>query len=53
MQWLFYSVGGTALATGATLYYLGWQRDSARRQTTAVAPMVGPGFAGLSAQGRF
>jgi|WetSurMetagenome_2_1015567.scaffolds.fasta_scaffold162728_1 hypothetical protein len=51
MQWVFYSVGVAAVATGSVLYYLGW-RASAPSATT-VAPMVGPSFAGLSAQGTF
>jgi hypothetical protein len=51
MQWVFYSVGAVALATGSVLYYLGWR--AAQPGQTAVAPMVGPGFAGLSAQGAF
>jgi tetratricopeptide (TPR) repeat protein len=51
MQWVFYSVGATALATGSVLYYLSW-RDSATT-ATAIAPMVGPGLAGLSVRGAF
>jgi hypothetical protein len=51
MQWVFYSVGAAAVATGSVLYSLGW-RDSAS-SATAIAPMVGPGLAGLSAQGAF
>ena len=53
MQWMFYSLGATALATGTVLYYLGWRRDSAGPIATAVAPMVGPGLAGFAAQGAF
>jgi tetratricopeptide (TPR) repeat protein len=51
MQWVFYSVGAAALATGAVLYWLGSSPSSST--ATAVAPMVGPGVAGLSAQGTF
>jgi tetratricopeptide (TPR) repeat protein len=51
MQWVFYSVGAAALATGSVLYYLG--RRAVQPDQTAVAPMVGPGFAGLSAKGAF
>ena len=51
MQWVFYSVGTAALVTGSVLYYLGWR--AAEPGQTAVAPMVGPGFAGLSAKGAF
>jgi hypothetical protein len=53
MQWVFYGVGGAALATGAGLYYLGWRHGSDGQRSVAVAPMVGPGLAGLSAQGAF
>jgi len=51
MQWVFYSVGVAALATGSILYYLGW-RDASPGQT-AIAPMAGPGLAGIAAQGAF
>ena len=51
MQWVFYGVGAAALATGSVVYYLGWR--AAASGATAVAPLVGPGFAGLSAQGAF
>jgi hypothetical protein len=53
LQWVFYSVGAGALATGSVLYYLGWQRGSSATMTATVAPAVGPGFAGISAQGAF
>jgi hypothetical protein len=51
MQWVFYGVGGAALATGAVLYTLGWQSGSG--STTAIAPLFGNGVAGISAQGAF
>jgi hypothetical protein len=51
MQWVFYSAGGAAVATGAVLYWLG--RRSAADSAVVVAPLVGPGMAGLSAQGAF
>jgi hypothetical protein len=57
MQWVFYSVGGAAIATGTVLLLLGlWSGDAA--STTAgvaprVGPLVGPGVAGISAQGAF
>jgi hypothetical protein len=51
MQWVFYGVGAAAFATGSVLYYLGWRATEPGQ--TAVAPMVGPGFAGVSAQGAF
>jgi hypothetical protein len=52
-QWVFYSVGAAALATGTVLYWLGSSSSAPQQTTTAVAPMVGPGIAGLSAQGTF
>jgi len=51
MQWVFYGIGGAALATGAVLYTLGWQTGSG--STTAIAPLFGNGVAGISAQGAF
>lgn len=53
MQWVFYGVGAAALATGAILYWWGSSSSASQQTTTAVAPMVGPGIAGLSAQGTF
>jgi hypothetical protein len=51
MQWVFYGMGALSLATGTILYYLGWQASAPG--STAIAPMVGPGIAGLSAKGAF
>ncbi len=53
MQWIFYSVGAGALVTGSILYYLGWRSPTASTTETGVAPMLGSGVAGLSAQGSF
>jgi hypothetical protein len=53
MQWVCYSIGGAALATGVLLYVLGWPGGESHRQVVPVAPLVGPGLAGLSAQGAF
>jgi hypothetical protein len=53
MQWVFYSVGGAALATGVVLYALGWPTSDANRPVSAIAPLLGPGLAGISAQGSF
>jgi tetratricopeptide (TPR) repeat protein len=53
MQWVFYGVGAAALATGAVLYWLGSSSSAFAPTATVVAPMVGPGIAGLSAQGTF
>ena len=51
MQWVFYSVGAGALATGAVLYFLGYSQASSVE--VGLAPMVGPRTAGLSARGGF
>jgi tetratricopeptide (TPR) repeat protein len=53
MQWVFYSVGAGALATGTLLYLLGWPSAETGRSVAGVTPMLGPGLAGISAQGRF
>ena len=53
MQWVFYSVGAGALVAGSILYFLGWTSTAGGPPATAVAPMFGPGIAGLSAQGTF
>jgi hypothetical protein len=53
MQWVFYSIGVGALATGSILYYMGWTSSAGDKTTTSVAPMLGPGLAGLSAGGTF
>ena len=53
MQWVFYSVGAGALATGTLLYLLGWPTAEAGRPVAAVAPMLGPGLAGISARAAF
>jgi tetratricopeptide (TPR) repeat protein len=53
MQWVFYSIGAGALATGTLLYLLGWPSAETGRTVAGVTPMVGPGLAGISAQGTF
>jgi tetratricopeptide (TPR) repeat protein len=54
MQWVFFSVGGAALATGGVLYWLGTVQGSRAQSSQAwLAPLLGPGLAGLSAQGAF
>jgi len=50
MQWVFYSVGAGAVVAGVVLYLLGWPAST---KPAAVAPLVGPGTAGISAQGAF
>lgn len=51
MQWVFYGVGAAALATGSILYFLGWSKGESGQ--TAVAPIIGPSMAGITAQGAF
>jgi hypothetical protein len=53
MQWIFFGVGGVALATGAVLTVLGWPSSQTSTPSTSFAPMVGPGLAGIAAQGIF
>jgi len=53
MQWVFYSVGAAAIASGTVLYMLGWPSADSGKNTAGVAPMLGPGLAGISAQGAF
>jgi len=53
MQWVFYSIGGAAVAAGAVLYYLGWRDSAGDDPNVAIVPMAGPGLAGISAQGAF
>lgn len=53
MQWVLYGAGGAAIATGAVLYVLGWQAGDAGRVLARIAPMLGSGIAGISAQGAF
>jgi hypothetical protein len=53
MQWVFYGIGGAALATGTVLYLLGRNQAAKGDGRVAVAPLLGPGLAGLSAQGAF
>jgi hypothetical protein len=51
MQWVFYSVGAGALATGVVLYLLGYSQGAPAQ--VSLAPMLGPRTAGLSARGGF
>jgi len=53
MQWVFYSAGAAAIATGTVMYMLGWQAADAGHPSASIAPMLGPGLAGISAQGAF
>lgn len=52
MQWVFYSVGAGAIATGAVLYLLGHAK-STNTTSLALTPMLGPQSAGISAHGGF
>ena len=53
MQWVFYGVGAAALVAGTVLYWLGSPSTNTGQTLAGVAPMVGPGLAGISAQGAF
>jgi hypothetical protein len=53
MQRVFYSIGAGALVTGTVLYWLGWPTKQAGPAVAGVAPIMGPGLAGISAQGTF
>ena len=53
MQWVFYTVGAGALVAGTVLYWLGSPSANTGQTLAGVAPIVGPGLAGISAQGAF
>jgi hypothetical protein len=53
MQWVFYGIGGAAIATGTVLYVLGWPPADGNRARASITPLLGPGLAGISAQGAF
>jgi len=53
MQWVFYGAGAAAIATGTVLYVLGWQAGDSGGARAGIAPIFGPGVAGISAQGAF
>ena len=52
MQWVFYSTGGGALATGVVLYLLGRSAPT-KPANLGFAPIAAPGIAGVSANGVF
>ena len=52
MQWIFYGVGGAALATGVGLWVYSMLLPP-EKSGVSVAPMVGPATAGLMAGGVF
>jgi iron complex outermembrane receptor protein len=53
LQWTFYGIGAGALVTGVVLYTLGLRASQTAPATVSLAPVVGPGTAGLSAMGVF
>ena len=53
LQWVFYGVGAVAVVTGATLFVYGNWSPSAKKTIVSLAPVVGPGAAGLLAHGAF
>jgi hypothetical protein len=54
MQWVFYSVGAAGVVAGTGLFLWGWRSNaSTDAPAAAIGPMVGPGLAGLWAQGVF
>ena len=53
MQWLFYGVGAVAVMTGAGLFVYSRWLPTAEQANVSLAPMVGPGAAGLEARGTF
>lgn len=53
MQWIFYGIGGAALAAGTVMTILGWPSSEASAPSTSFAPVVGPGLAGIAARGSF
>jgi TolB-like protein len=52
MQWVFYSIGAAATATGAVLFILG-SSSSTKTSSVSLAPLLAPSAAGLSAHGAF
>jgi hypothetical protein len=56
LGWIGYSAGAACVATGAVLYYLGWnkgQSSSSVSSSWALAPAVAPGAAGAVLAGGF
>jgi hypothetical protein len=52
LQWGFYFAGASVAAVGATLYYFG-MRAARTASGVTMAPVLGPGTAGVSAMGVF
>ena len=53
MQWVFYGVGAGAVVAGAALYYLGMRAAEKTPSRVSLAPVLGPGTAGVAAMGVF
>jgi len=53
MQWIFYGIGAAAIASAATLFVYSTWLPARKNATVSLAPMVGPGAAGLGAHGTF
>jgi len=55
LGWVGYGVGAAALATGATLFFLGGHSGTTAETSTAVSltPAFAPGFASLSLRGSY
>jgi hypothetical protein len=55
LGWVGYGVGAAALATGATLFFLGGRSGTTAETSTAVSltPAFAPGFASLSLRGSY
>jgi tetratricopeptide (TPR) repeat protein len=53
MQWIFYGVGGAAVATGVGLLVYSSLLPAPKRTNLSLAPMVGLGAAGFAARGTF
>jgi hypothetical protein len=53
LGWIGYGVGAAALATGTTLYIVGASRKTETTSTVALVPVIFPGIASVSLQGRY
>ena len=53
LGWVSYGVGAACVATGAVLYYLGWQKGRSSHVEVAVIPTFASGTAGAVLTGAF
>ena len=54
LQWVFYCVGGAALAAGVTMYWFGMPSTTTEGHARLeVSPVLWPGAAGITASGTF